>query len=457
MKVYTAERQERIILFFLIFIIAVIPLVYLPYMNVKSESFWLEFLYDVVLHYDNVNMPKLNLLFLALLFLLTYSLSLMRKGQLTIEYDSAYLLLGIFYLFLSLSTIFSEYKYIALFGRYKRWEGFLTYTAYIMVFFTFAIYLDKKENLILVMKTLLVSASLISFYGLLQLFKLDFIEPSPVGKKFYPRMFSTLGNPNFAGSYIIMPLTLILVLFLYSRKRGEFLSRGFLSTLFYSFLVGTSTRGCWLSFLVILALIGFLLRGKIRENIKAVIVLLLIFIIITFAMDFYQNGYISRRILSIFLDMERIVTQQDIAKVGANRLFIYRNSIPLLWKNPLFGNGLDTFAEVFPQDKYREFFNSRIIVDKAHCEYLQLGVTAGIPALLAYLCFIGHLARRGLRNWEKGDKFQQGLLMSMLAYLFQATFNISVITVAPVFWALLGMNLAINRLMEEQAGEGVKC
>lgn len=33
MKVYTAERQERIILFFLIFIIAVIPLVYLPYMN----------------------------------------------------------------------------------------------------------------------------------------------------------------------------------------------------------------------------------------------------------------------------------------------------------------------------------------------------------------------------------------------------------------------------------------
>ena len=47
--------------------------------------------------------------------------------------------------------------------------------------------------------------------------------------------------------------------------------------------------------------------------------------------------------------------------------------------------------------------------------------------------------------------------MSMLAYLFQATFNISVITVAPVFWALLGMNLVINRLMEEQAGEGVKC
>ncbi len=81
-----------------------------------------------------------------------------------------------------------------------------------------------------------------------------------------------------------------------------------------------------------------------------------------------------------------------IDQVGSSRIFIYRNSLPLLLESPILGVGPDNFAEVFPQEDFQEFKgNQRQIVDKAHSEYIQLGVTTGLPALFIYLALISYI------------------------------------------------------------------
>ncbi|MFP4662171.1 MAG: O-antigen ligase family protein [Halanaerobiales bacterium] len=440
---------RNIVLFFLIFMIGVVPLIFLNF-NHDASNWERTGMHEyVVMDEDNIYKPKLDALLFAEIILLLYSLYLIRSRKIKINYHHIYIPLLIFLFLLILSTVFSKHRWIAFYGYPYRWEGLLAYLAYILLFVYIIIFISKRDKLIFLVKTLLVSGSLITIYGYLQLFRLDFIDAGHYRERFYPRMFSTLGNPNFAGTYISMLLPLAFVLFLYAKNRRQYIITGVMTAGFYGFLIGTSTRGCWLTFAVIFLMIVWLLREKIRKNYKPFLILVLAFILITAVMDYYQGGYITRRLLSIILDMERLTDRTQISNVGSHRMFIYQHSIALLWENPLLGSGLDTFRFVFPQAKFMEHINKNIVADKAHCEYLQLAITAGIPALLAYLWLVGSILKRGYRNLKKNDKYQQGLFMAMLAYLIQATFNISVVSVAPVFWAVMGMNVVINCILRK--------
>jgi putative inorganic carbon (HCO3(-)) transporter len=128
------------------------------------------------------------------------------------------------------------------------------------------------------------------------------------------------------------------------------------------------------------------------------------------------------------------------------RTYIYTTGIKLLLKNPLLGSGPDTFDKVFPQQKgFR-------LLDKAHSEYIQIGVTTGLPSLIIYLLFIYNLLKININALKQRNLYQIATFFGIIAYLIQAIFSISVVSVAPVFWGLMGLNLAIirnkNRLNE---------
>jgi putative inorganic carbon (HCO3(-)) transporter len=75
-----------------------------------------------------------------------------------------------------------------------------------------------------------------------------------------------------------------------------------------------------------------------------------------------------------------------------------------------------------------------------------LGVTLGLPALFAYLWFVVVVLKTNLKTMQLERKYQVALLLAVVAYLVQATFNISVIAVAPVFWSLLALNIVVADL-----------
>ncbi|MFW6287404.1 MAG: O-antigen ligase family protein [bacterium] len=444
MKYFIFSFKEKYIIFVLLtIIIAIVPLIYLPYHDdfILMQTGYNEY---TLSNPDNIYKPKFNVLIITALILLIVLLKKYRNNLKNQLNEKEYKYLFLFLSLLLLSTINSEYKWLAIYGRPYRWEGLLAYLAYIISFLSFSLLIKSFQDISRYIKVLFTSATLIAIYGMLQLFSYDFIPRDPVRLN-WKRVFATLGNPNFAGSYIIMLLLMALLMYLHAKSKKNNVLFASLSSLFYSLMIATGTRGVWLAFMITMSFVFLLLRDKIFINYKKVLVLLFIFLIITISIDFYQGGYISNRFNSIITDMERLSSRdEDFDRIGAKRMFIYRNSIPLLLENPLLGSGLDTFAEIFPQ----ELSNSRQVTDKAHSEYLQLGVTVGIPALIVYLIFLLILLKRGYKNLARENKYQQGLYFAFFAYIVQASFNISVIPVAPVFWAIAGMNLAINRILE---------
>ncbi|MCX7842792.1 MAG: O-antigen ligase family protein [Clostridia bacterium] len=141
--------------------------------------------------------------------------------------------------------------------------------------------------------------------------------------------------------------------------------------------------------------------------------------------------------------------------VASGRLFIWSRSIPLLLDTLFIGKGPDTYAIYFPQNdfvgKILGLGNQNILVDKPHNIYLQMGINTGVISLLAFLVLIGMYFVSCFKLYFRKDT-QEGLLNTIgsaafagvAGYLAAGVFNDSIVSVAPLFWALLGLGIAIN-------------
>ncbi len=154
----------------------------------------------------------------------------------------------------------------------------------------------------------------------------------------------------------------------------------------------------------------------------------------------------------------------DVDKIGfegketfaSSRGYIWSRTLPLLKDTLFWGHGPDTFAFVFPQNdflgKVKAFNSPYIIVDKPHNMFLQISVNTGLLSLLAFLVFIMWYAIVSVKLYimNKSDNiyFISGVscLVAVMGFMISAFANDSVISVSPVFWIILGIGIASNRL-----------
>ncbi|MCF8002494.1 MAG: O-antigen ligase family protein [Halanaerobiales bacterium] len=454
----TDTNYDKLITYILIAIIAITPLLYFPYVE-KGDLYPTGSNQYQLIRYDNIYKPKITAVYYLVLLLAVIILLKQYYDKNKIKTDLNNISIFLFLTFTILSTIFSKYYYQSIYGRPFRWEGLITYISYVLIFITAGYFIKKLRHLKKIIKYLFISGSLISIYGLIQFYGLDFIKRDPLRVNM-SRSFSTLGNPNFAASYIAIILSLSLVLYVFSEKKNKLYKYGFFSSLFFAFLIATSTRSALVGFLVSTVIFITLFHKYLRNNFKKIIIIILIFITIFGIMDSGQQYYYSRRVLSLFTDVQTLATSEDeteIEKIGSKRFVIYKFSIPLLVKNPLLGSGPDTFDKVFPHDEFNELSEGtgRKIVDKAHNEYLQIGITLGLPALLFYLLLLYNIYKKGFQVLKKVKNkmtdlniYHVALFMAVISYTVTALFNISVVCVAPVFWAILGLNVAASKMEE---------
>lgn len=127
----------------------------------------------------------------------------------------------------------------------------------------------------------------------------------------------------------------------------------------------------------------------------------------------------------------------------------------------LLGSGANTFAFVYPQNDYiyRAYNEMENTLDvKAHSLYLQQWIENGIFAFCGFLLFfIGYLIQSvGIyRRSELRDSLAWigfGIFTGVLAYLIASIANDSNVSTAPVFWAMLGVGMAINRILTNREG-----
>ncbi len=149
-------------------------------------------------------------------------------------------------------------------------------------------------------------------------------------------------------------------------------------------------------------------------------------------------------------------------RLGSHRGYIWSRSLPLLKNTWFLGFGADTYAIHFPQKDWlgilKAFDKTTKIIDKPHNMYLQIAINTGIPSLLAILSlFIIYFYQSIKLYWniEFNDIYTKvgvGTMVSVVGYCIAGIFNDSVVSVAPVFWILLGMGISINLKLKGRRG-----
>jgi len=148
--------------------------------------------------------------------------------------------------------------------------------------------------------------------------------------------------------------------------------------------------------------------------------------------------------------------------LASNRGYIWSRTIPMLKETLIIGYGPDNYPMVFPQEDYVGRFNVGtdgvidIVIDKPHNMYLQTAINTGVISLLALITIWGIYLIDSFKLYIKGnmESFTEymgaAVFLSITAYLAAGIFNDSVVSVAPLFWILLGTGIGINRIIKNE-------
>ena len=120
----------------------------------------------------------------------------------------------IFLIFVFISTLLSRSLSFSFWGSYERCFGFLTWL-HLFLFYCLLIFnLKTKDQLTKLIGVIFGTTFFICLYGVIQLFGFDFIKWEVNPSESY-RIFSSLGQPNFLASWLLLVLPLISLFFFY--------------------------------------------------------------------------------------------------------------------------------------------------------------------------------------------------------------------------------------------------
>ena len=349
-----------------------------------------------------------------------------------VKWDFIDTMLLILLLVLWASTLMSDDLELGIVGKagnIGRYEGALSITAYFVVFFAARKHLRITTKKIVVFISLL---SLVSVYALFQFFKWD---PLVTYYKFPPIVFSTIGNPNFVGTFALILTVFTMGLYVSFRKWFYL----FFSLLFSTTLMVSETRSAWLAFIVVVLIYLVYLWSK-----KKAFVPLLLFLGMSLGINYILILNQPKTPKPVATKAKEIKKQVDVTNeyAGSGRLKIWEISLGVIKDHPLVGCGPEQLKNTLKKEKKEDYIAYKKYkgntIDRAHNEYLQHAINSGIPYLIIYMALVMFCIVNAFKH-VRTNPFLESALLVVVAYLFQAFFNISVIAVAPIFWFFLGI------------------
>ncbi len=143
---------------------------------------------------------------------------------------------------------------------------------------------------------------------------------------------------------------------------------------------------------------------------------------------------------------------------GSKRGYIWSRTFPLLKKHLFLGSGPDTFTQEFPNNDYVGKMNMNydgVPVTKPHNMFLQIWVQTGFVSLAGYLLlFFWYFVKSVKLYWNRPlqtipERIGFAVMISLFAYMVTGLANDSTVTVAPVYWGMLGLGMAVNRIVRK--------
>jgi O-antigen ligase len=362
---------------------------------------------------------------------------------------------AVFIILLILSTIFSLEPFFSFWGSPYRAGGSLNLLLY-LVLAIFSYLVVKKEDWKKVLTCAIIAGLAVSFLAIAQ--QLQFKEGVLVS--YITRPPSTMGNTNFLAVYLIF---LLFLAFTYGIKEKIPIKKLFYlgsSAIFLLVIVLTVSRAAFIG--IILGFFWVLFFTKFRNplfNKLKIILAILPIIILSLLFFIANNPSISSKI-----------TQQDkptefyfLSRFSFNllsdvRFSAWRVGLDALKDRPILGYGPENFSIGFDKfyNPYLPGLNSvggGVWWDRAHNFLLDIGVTLGVPALLAYIIFWIALILK-LQKKKEGNSFEDlnpHILQAMfIAYFGANFFGFDCVPTYIISFLLVGYCLSLISVNEDK-------
>jgi putative inorganic carbon (HCO3(-)) transporter len=280
----------------------------------------------------------------------------------------------------------------------------------------------------------------------MQYFHLVFLPQDQLYKSLFSRRtYSFFDNPDYFGSYLVLVIPLTITAFLLSQKKRKLLYFFILCIQFLS-LIQSQTRSAWLGVVIGFLLISAWVILKRRALWKKWVLIILAAFFIFLISNAASHQKVLTRAVTITNDAQKIMTNNDASSAGAGRWDIWQKTLPIIADHFWIGTGPNTFQQDFyslDQKQIKPYMGKDSRIYDENNDYLQIALTMGVPALAVYILLLSVILIKGIKRLTYLDQRQQfisiGMLAAIIGYLVQAFFNISVISVAPYFWLILGL------------------
>jgi O-antigen ligase len=357
--------------------------------------------------------------------------------------SSFYWLIGAFLGWALLSSVFSIHVPTALFGKYRRLEGFFSFVNYAAVFFLVLQLIDKPAKMRSLIRTLFFSNIIVCGYALMQWQGLDPIQWGQLPFE-ARRAFSTYGNPDLLGGFLMFTLPTSLALAL---SEDDLIWRivywvGFLATAVVTMI--SFVRGAWVGAAVSMPILIFAvvwLRDRLKATDWA-------FAGVAAASVVGLATYSSVKGQGVMNFWERVSSITAFGEGSARSRFeIWEAAVSAIKARPLFGFGPDTFRLVFPLYKpaaYTRDAGYLSVADNVHNYPLQLTAGVGIPGTLMLYGLIGwELVATARHAFDRDAGYKRllyaGIWAAVCGYVMLLMTGLSVTGSTLFLWIFLGL------------------
>lgn len=181
----------------------------------------------------------------------------------------------------------------------------------------------------------------------------------------------------------------------------------------------------------------------------------------TFTNKVGTNGYYYLSVMGYYTKMVKAPTAvfTNMGKLGSGRGYIWARSIPILKETIFIGKGADNYWAYFPHFDYVEAWRNGYYaktISTPHNMFLQIGINSGVISLIAFLAFflIYFVDCIKLYWKENFDNYlsQVGLALclAVFGYMISGFLNDMMVCVTPVFFCLIGIGMAVNRMYRKE-------
>jgi O-antigen ligase len=346
-------------------------------------------------------------------------------------------------LFLLSLTLGIRGSFYSFWGSYDRQMGFLVFLILVIFYFILFNYFRTEANRNKVIMAAVFSAFIAGLYGIFQKAGIDYFSWKEAASA-TGRVFSTLGQPNFFASFLV--LTIPLNLWLIGNYKKKIVRLIFSITLAVQLLsiYWTFSRGGWIGLLAS-GLVGvfYVLNLKIKKTKKQFIIFLALSVIVAGGVifQFSKDRYFSNRIRTIF-NAEQGST--------ALRLDFWKSGLKAFAKKPFFGYGLESQGNIYPDYYTKGYVLKGGVIngnpDRAHNLVLDTLLTGSLLGLLFYGLLIFFFFRLAFQNLKTNPKdfLSLALIAGMAGYLATLMFSFPVLATELYFWVYLALVASIN-------------